>query len=184
VSEPIEIRRDLRPGDLGAIVAMHGRLYSAEYGVDSSFEARVASSIAKAGSSGFPGPSEGLWIVERDGEVGGSIAYTDEGAGVAMVRWVLLEPALRGMGLGRQLLGDLLTEVEVRGYSRVALETFSDLRAAAHLYRSHGLEVVWEETGPRWGRDVITYQRYELELPRIGSESSTRPLAVAADRSA
>jgi GNAT superfamily N-acetyltransferase len=183
VSESIEIRRNLRPGDLGAIVAMHGRLYSIEYGVDSRFEARVASGIAKVGSNGFPGPREGLWIVERDGEIGGSIAYTDEGAGVAMVRWVLLEPALRGRGLARRLLGELLTEVEVHGYSRVALETFSDLAVAAHLYRSHGFEVVWAETGPRWGRDEITYQRYELELPRIGTDSSIRPLAVAADRS-
>jgi GNAT superfamily N-acetyltransferase len=183
VSDSIEIRRDLRPGDLGEIVAMHGRLYPAAYGVDSTFEAMVAASVAKAGSSGFPRSREGLWIVERDGEIGGSMAYTDEGAGVAMVRWVLLEPALRGRGLGRRLFGELLTEVEVHGYSRVALATFSDLREAARLYRSHGFEIVWAETGPRWGRDEITYQRYELELPRINADSMPGPLAVAAGRS-
>jgi GNAT superfamily N-acetyltransferase len=184
MSEDIEIRRKLRPGDLGAIVALHGRLYSAEFGVDSTFESMVASSVAKAGEGGFPGLREGLWIVERNGEIGGSMAYTDEGGGVAMVRWVLFEPQLRGRGLGRQLLGELLDEVEVHGYSRVALLTFSDLRTAAHLYRAHGFEVVWAETGPRWGRAEITYQRYELALPRAGADYSAAPFAVAAARSA
>jgi hypothetical protein len=61
-------------------------------------------------------------------------------------------------------LGELLAEVEAQGYSLVRLETFSELRAAAHLYRDHGFEIVRSEAGPRWGRDEITYQRYELEL--------------------
>jgi GNAT superfamily N-acetyltransferase len=95
-----------------------------------------------------------------------------------MVRWVLLEPSLRGMGLARRILGDLLAEVEEHGYSLVRLETFSDLRAAAHLYRAHGFEVVSTETGPRWGRAEISYQRYELELPRP-IDSSTATAAVA-----
>jgi len=162
----VHIRRELSPGDLGAIVAHHGRVYSREHGVDSTFEAMVAASVARAASRGFPSDREGMWIVERGGNWSGSIAYTDEGQGVAMVRWVLLDASLRGRGLGRRLLGELLNEVEAHGYRLVALETFSELRAAAHLYRAHGFEVVGAESGPRWGRAEITYQRYELELPR------------------
>lgn len=166
MNQDVNIRRDLRPGNLGAIISHHGRLYAAEYGVDSSFEAMVTSSVAVAAGRGFPGEREGIWMVERDGRHGGSIAFTDEGNGTAMLRWVVLDPELRGIGLGRRLLGEVLAEVEAHGFSLVALETFSELRAAAHLYREHGFEVVWAETGPRWGREEITYQRYELELPR------------------
>jgi ribosomal protein S18 acetylase RimI-like enzyme len=62
------------------------------------------------------------------------------------------------------LLEDVLSFAAVAGYRKVWLETFSELQAAAHLYRDHGFVVTWEETAPRWGRESITYQRYELEL--------------------
>lgn len=178
MSDTVNIRRELRAGDIGAIIAQHGRLYADEYGVDSTFEAMVASSVAEAASDGFPSHREGLWIVEHGGSTGGSMAFTDESDGVAMVRWVLLEPSLRGMGLAHRMFGELLAEVEGHGYSLVRLETFSDLRAAARLYRAHGFEVVSAETGPRWGRAEITYQRYELELPRP-IDSGTATAAVA-----
>jgi N-acetylglutamate synthase-like GNAT family acetyltransferase len=169
VSDSVSIRRELRAGDLDRIVSMHGRVYSRENGVDSTFEEMVAAAVARAASQGFPRHREGIWIIERGGSLLGSLAFTDEGDDVAMVRWVLLDPALRGMGLGRRLLGELLVEVEALGYSMVCLETFSELRTAAHLYRAHGFEVIGSETGPRWGRDEITYQRYERELPHASS---------------
>jgi ribosomal protein S18 acetylase RimI-like enzyme len=167
--ERLEIRRDLRPGDLGAIIAHHGRMYLDQYGLDPGFEAHVAASVAAAGKRGFPRPGEGIWIVERDGEHAGSIGLTDEGDGLAMVRWVVLDRRLRGRGLGRRLVGEVLALAESAGYQRVALETFSELTAAAHIYRSAGFEVVSEDRGPRWGRAEINYQRYELELPAAPS---------------
>ncbi|MGH2924253.1 MAG: GNAT family N-acetyltransferase, partial [Solirubrobacterales bacterium] len=69
----------------------------------------------------------------------------------------------------RRLLAELLAKAREDGYRLVWLETFSELRAAAHLYRDHGFEVVSEDAAPRWGREAITYQRYELELrPAVG----------------
>ena len=49
-------------------------------------------------------------------------------------------------------------------FEQAVLETFSDLTAAAHLYGERGFRVVSAETGPRWGRAEITYQRYEAKL--------------------
>lgn len=158
------IRGELRPGDLEAIIAHHGRLYSVEYGVDSTFEGFVASAVARAAARGFPGAREEIRVLDLDGEHVGSIALTDEGDGEAAIRWFVLSREIRGRGLGRQLLGELLERAAELGYRRVWLETFSDLRAAAHLYREHGFRVTSADTGPRWGRDAITYQRYELEL--------------------
>jgi ribosomal protein S18 acetylase RimI-like enzyme len=159
------VRRELRPGDYGAIVEHHGRLYSREYGTDSGMEAHVAAAVAEAALRGFPRETEAVWIVERDGKHAGSLAMTDEGDGVACVRFFVLEPELRGEGLGRRLLRELLDTARARGFERVVLETFSELTAAAHLYREHGFQVTGAETGPRWGRSEITYQRYELALP-------------------
>jgi ribosomal protein S18 acetylase RimI-like enzyme len=164
VSPDPSIRRELRPGDFGAIVAHHGRVYGEEYGVDATFEGHVASTVARAAARGFPSSREAICLVELDAEHAGSIALTDEGGGEATIRWFLLSPEVRGRGLGRRLLGGMLAKAAEVGYTRVSLETFSELEAAAHLYRDAGFELVSADEAPRWGRERITYQRYELEL--------------------
>jgi ribosomal protein S18 acetylase RimI-like enzyme len=161
--DPI-IRRELRPGDLGMIVAHHGRVYGEEYGVDATFEGHVASTVARAAARGFPSWREALCLVEVGGEHVGSLALTDEANGVAAIRWFVLSPEVRGRGLGRRLLGEMLARAAEIGYARVRLETFSELEVAAHLYRDYGFELVSADTAPRWGREQISYQRYELEL--------------------
>jgi ribosomal protein S18 acetylase RimI-like enzyme len=166
------VRRDLRPGDLGAIVAHHGRTYLPEYGLSSEFEAHVCASVAEAGKRGFPRPSERLWIVEVDGRHAGSVALTNEGDGLGAVRWVVLDRELRGDGLGRRLISELVAEAEQLGYAGLWLETFSELEAAAAIYTSLGFELVSEETGPRWGRERISYRRYELDLQDRAQSSS------------
>jgi N-acetylglutamate synthase-like GNAT family acetyltransferase len=93
----------------------------------------------------------------------------------------VFDPSVRGRGLGRRLLAELLERARELGYERLRLETFSLLRAAAHLYRSVGFEVVDEDTGPRWGHGEITLQHYELELaPAEGAERVADPVAGSA----
>jgi ribosomal protein S18 acetylase RimI-like enzyme len=181
------IRRELRPGDLGAIVAHHGRVYLPEYGLDQTFEAHVCASVAEAGKRGFPTASERVWIVEVDGRHVGSVALTDEGGGQGAVRWVVLDRELRGQGLGRRLLSELVAEAQALGYDGLWLETFSELRAAAAIYRSLGFELVSEDVGVRWGRDGIAYRRYELGFQDraqssspANTGSSARPFSVSA----
>ena len=162
--EDLTIRRELNPGDLGAIVAHHGIVYAREHGVDATFEAHVCAAVAAAAGRGWPGRREGVWLVERDGRHAGSLALTEEGEDLAAVRFFVLDKELRGHGLGRRLLGELVTTARANGYTSLFLETFSELESAAHLYRDHGFELVSSETGPRWGRAKLTYQHYELSL--------------------
>jgi GNAT superfamily N-acetyltransferase len=171
-TEPI-VRRDLWPGDLGTIVKLHGDLYSREYGVDSTFEGHVAASVSRAAIRGFPTSRERVWLVEAVAGIQGSLALTDEGDGEGTIRWFVLDPSLRGRGLGGRLVAELIAAADEIGYERLSLETFSELTVAARIYRSHGFEVVWEDPAPRWGRHEITYQRYELELkPRPDGAAS------------
>jgi ribosomal protein S18 acetylase RimI-like enzyme len=162
MSEPT-IRDELRPGDMEAIVAHHRLIYGEEYGVDSRFGDFVAAAVARAEEHGFPTERETIRIVELNGEHVGSIGLTDEGDAAA-IRWVVFSPEVRGMGLGRRLVDEMLAFAEDHGYRRVWLETFSELEAAAHLYREAGFVVTSDDTAPRWGRESITMQRYELEL--------------------
>ena len=175
------IRRNPRAGDLGAIVAHHGRVYAAEYGLDSTFEADVAASVSAAGRRGWPRRNEATWIVELGGEHAGSLALTDEGDGLAAVRWFLLDPRLRGRGLGSSLVNELVERAQTVGYDRLELVTFSELRSAARIYRSVGFELRSAETGPRWGREQLTYQHYELSF-QARAQSSSSPSTGSSER--
>lgn len=160
----LRVRRRPREDDPERIVAHHAAVYTAEHELDAEFERHVRAAVGAAVARGWPGRSEAVWIAELDGEHAGSLALTDEGAGTAALRWFVLDPALRGQGLGWRLVSELVSSAERLGYRLLVLETFSELHAAARIYRGHGFELRSAETGPRWGRDQLTYQHYELEL--------------------
>jgi GNAT superfamily N-acetyltransferase len=161
----ITIRRDLLPGDVGEIIRMHGVLYPREHGLSPNMERHVASAVSGAIAGGWP-ESGGVWVVERGGAFAGSIALTDEGDGLAALRWFLLDPSVRGLGLGKRLVGEVVAEAEERGFERIWLETLGILTAAAHIYALHGFVCVSERMGPPWGDPEVPYRGYELMLPR------------------
>lgn len=155
----VTIRRELREGDREAIVRMHRTVYAAEYGLGGSFAADVDVEFGRARELGWPDRG-GAWMAERGGRLAGTLALIEEGPATAQLRWFLLEPALRGQGLGARLLGELIAEADAAGYRLIRLKTFSELRAAAHLYRSHGFAVVESRRDDRWGRE-LELQSYE-----------------------
>ena len=161
----LTIRRELAASDFAAVVALHESLYPSEHGVDHGFVDGVQETVDDLGGrGGWPGEGEGVWMVERDGAVAGSLMLSDEGDGEGRVRLFLLAPELRGRGLGRLLLDELLELAREAGYERLTLATFADLKGAAHLYREAGFRVVKEEHGPKWGRQEFVFQHYELRL--------------------
>ena len=161
----IIVRTGPRPGDLGAVLAMHGELYARERGFDEEFEAHVAHGLAGfAAELAERGADAGrLWMAETGGEPVGTVALTDEGAGVAQLRGFLVTPAARGTGLGHRLLDDLLDHARQRGFQRVRLWTVSGLPAAAHLYAAAGFRDVERHPVRQWGHDLDELC-YELEL--------------------
>lgn len=156
------MRRQLRDGDAAAIVALHERLYVAEYGVDERFVEGVSASVKSALARGWPAGG-GVWLVDGDAGLSGCLALTDEGKGLAKIRWVLLSPELRGRGLGRRMAAEAVTEAQDLGFGRVELHTFAALRRAGAIYRSLGFVVESEEETEMWG-PPITFQHYVLEL--------------------
>lgn len=162
VSAPV-IRRDLRDDDPQAIVDLHRRVYVPEYGRNEAFILAVQDKVEDAVERGWPRAGGGVWLVDHDDELAGCMALTDEGGGTGCVRWVVFDPELRGRGLGHRLLGELLAKARADGLRRLELETFSELRAAAHLYRSAGFVVTWERPRNDWGPPIV-YQHYELPL--------------------
>ncbi len=163
VTSPISIRRTFGDGDADAIVALHDRVYRAEYERNDEFVAAVARKLAAACAAGWPHDAGAVWLVEHEREVAGSLGLTDEGGGVGCVRWFAFAPEVRGHGLGRTLVDELLAHARAAGFRRLELDTFSALTTAARIYRGAGFLVTSASEREDWG-PTITYQHYELKL--------------------
>ena len=163
MSDVVTTRTDLRVGDIGRIVEMHGVLYATEYGWTHAFEAYVAEHLGRFGVRYGSNGRERIWVVERGAEIIGCVAIVEASPDVAQLRWFVVHPAARGEGLGRALLHDAIEFCRASGYKSVVLDTVSDLTAAARLYVAAGLRVTDETHTDRFGGDIVE-QRYEMEL--------------------
>jgi N-acetylglutamate synthase-like GNAT family acetyltransferase len=169
MNQPIPLRTDLRPGDLGTLVHLHGALYAREYGFDITFEAYVAGPLAEFVRS--PSDRQRIWIAERDGNIVGCVAIVEAEPDTAQLRWFLVHPDARGVGLGRRLLDEAIAFAEASRYKRVILWTVSTLTAAAHLYTAAGFQRVEAHPAHVWSVDVIE-EKYERPIPASGPTTS------------
>ena len=155
----IEIRHEAKPGDIGYIVHMHGRIYGEEQGYGRSFEAYVAESMAEFCYDYNP-EREAMWICEHEGRIIGFLSLVDRGER-AQLRYFLIEKPYRGIGLGNLLMEKFMNFYRSHGYQGAYLLTANDLPAAAKLYHRNGFQLVNEEPSDKFGKKV-TLQRYEL----------------------
>ena len=147
-SDDIFVRNELRAGDLGRIIALHGECYAALPGFGLTFEAYVARTVAEyildAGAKGR------IWIAERDGRLVGctAIVLRDENRG--QLRWVLVDQSARGLGLGKRLVNNALQFCRENGCKEVFLETTDGLPESQALYIALGFEIVSNRTEELW----------------------------------
>src|SRR5579885_2218139 len=103
IGEAVVLRTDPRPGDLGRVLHLHGVVYAREMGLDLTFEGYVAATLGH-----FAEPTdlarERLWLAETRDRLVGSVAIIQSTEEMAQLRWLLVDPAFRGRGLGARLV--------------------------------------------------------------------------------
>lgn len=157
----IELRTELGPGDVEAIVRFHCEEYGREFGFDPTFQDHVSEPLAAFARSSSA--RQRVWIAESSRAMVGCIAIVEASARAAQLRWFLVDASARNTGLGRRLLGEAIRFSREIEYDALFLWTVSVLHAAAHLYRDFGFEIVESNPGRLWGVDLIE-ERYELKL--------------------
>jgi DNA-binding MarR family transcriptional regulator/ribosomal protein S18 acetylase RimI-like enzyme len=161
----ITIEEQLRPGDIGQVVALHAREYQQISGFGVEFEALVARDLADFVA--LDHPDSRIWIARAPhGTVLGSIAIDlSGGLDDAHLRWFLLSSEARGTGLGGRLLNTAVAYADSRGVRTTVLWTFQGLDTARAMYEKHGFVLTLEQPGNRWGSTVVE-QQFRRATPR------------------
>ena len=149
----VTIRHNIKPGDMGQIISMHGRLYAQEFSYGLSFEGYVAKTFFEFINHYDP-INDRIWIAEYEQELIGTIAVVGKGE-TALLRWFLLDPAFRGLGLGKQLINDAIDYCKNKGFKNIELGTAGDLKAALSLYKKLGFEIISQSENHQWRNNVV-----------------------------
>jgi GNAT superfamily N-acetyltransferase len=157
----VRLRRH-RPGDMGWVVQRHGELYWREFGYDARFEALVAGIVARF-IERLDARRERCWIAARDGERLGAVFLVKKAPGVAQLRLLIVEPAARGLGLGKRLVRACMRFARDKGYRKLVLWTQSELAAARGIYEAEGFKLVRRESHESFGKP-LDGEYWELKL--------------------
>lgn len=159
--DDISIRTTLRPGDIGYVTYMHGALYSKEYNYGLPFESYVARGLCEFYEKYDPRRNR-IWACEQNDRMIGFLLLMDRGS-AAQLRYFLIEPEYRGIGLGTKLLDFYMDFLRECGYRESYLWTTHELDAAAHLYTRLGFQLTEEKESSAFGKP-LREQRYDLML--------------------
>lgn len=154
------IRNTLKPGDLGQVAALHGKIYAEEHGFGIGFEAYVMKSLVEFYQN-YNLQKDKVWVVESNGKLVGFLLLMHRPENVAQLRYFVLEKKFRGRGIGKQLMQEWMDFYHSRGYSRAYLYTTSGLDSAASLYQRVGFEKVSEMVSTNFGVELLEVY-YEL----------------------
>jgi DNA-binding MarR family transcriptional regulator/GNAT superfamily N-acetyltransferase len=158
------VLRTHRQGDMGWIVERNATVYGQEYNWGPAIEfvtARICADFLEH----YDPALERCWIAERDGERLGCVFLVKEpGApGVARLRLLILDPAARGLGLGRRLVEQCVAFAREAGYREIVLWTHQVLTAARVIYAKVGFELTETWTHDDFGHPEVS-ETWTLKL--------------------
>jgi DNA-binding MarR family transcriptional regulator/GNAT superfamily N-acetyltransferase len=145
--------RTHRPGDMGFVVARHGVIYGEEYGWDAGIEALTAEIVSNF-LKNFDPVRERCWIAEIDGEPVGSVFLVKEPGkpDIARLRLLIVDPKVRGLGIGRRLVEECIRFGREAGYKQITLWTHAVLVGAREIYRQAGFKLTKEWVHDDFGK--------------------------------
>lgn len=158
----IVFRNELQPGDVGYLIYLHGDLYARETGYNLEFEAYVCKTFYDFLQSYDPAKDRVFLAVYRQ-RIVGAVAILGHSRYLAQLRWLLVHPDMRGIGLGKKLVTDALAFCREKQYKQVYLLTTNQQTTAADIYLKAGFKKTDIQPQQIWGHQLYE-ERYDLEL--------------------
>ncbi|MEO8404977.1 MAG: GNAT family N-acetyltransferase [Chitinophagaceae bacterium] len=158
--DEISIRTSIRPGDLGYVIYRHGKLYGDEYNYGVAFETYVGAGLHEFYTNYNP-DIDRVWICEHRDKIVGFVLLMHRENKTAQLRYFYLEPAYRGIGLGKKMMDLFMEFYKKSGYLSAYLWTTHELTAAASLYTRHGFKLTASKDSMAFGKP-LKEQRYDL----------------------
>lgn len=116
----------------GFITEHENVYYSAHLGGDASADVRLAGQAVTEGGQQY-------FAFEADGtEVGGCEVHYIPGGNAAYLRWIFINDALQGAGIGTRCMAALKAYLRKRGIDRLDTDTALENVAAQHFYEKNG----------------------------------------------
>jgi GNAT superfamily N-acetyltransferase len=101
----------------------------------------------------------------------GSIFLVKESETTAKLRLLYVDAAARGLGLGKRLVEECVTQARAFGYTKMTLWTNDILSAARRIYMEQGFKLAKEERHHSFGKDLVgQYWELDLEAKRCPAE--------------
>lgn len=102
-----------------------------------------------------------VWICEHNDKIVGFVLLMHRENKTAQLRYFYLEPAYRGLGLGKKLMSLFMDFFYKTGYQFAYLWTTHELSAAASLYTKHGFKLTESKESMAFEKPLIE-NRYDL----------------------
>ena len=158
----VAIRSEIRPGDLGHIIWLHGILYNQEYQYGPSFESYVAGGLSEFYSQ-YDSKKDRVWICEFDDTIIGFLLIMHRSSLIAQLRFFILLPKFRGLGLGKLLMDRFMQFLREAQYEGAFLWTTNEQIRAASLYLLYGFRLTEQKESTAFGK-LLTEQRYDFRF--------------------
>jgi len=157
---------DYPAGLIGIVSALFGRTLGTSHGVDWTLDAMVAEEQIEFFRR-FDPTRDRVWVAMDDDCPAGAITIEgprpELGEGAAHLRFFILDKALRGRGLGNEMMHQAMCYCKEKQYDRVFLTTLPGLEAAMRLYEKYGFRQVGQSGEPFHG-SLISEVRLEAIL--------------------
>jgi ribosomal protein S18 acetylase RimI-like enzyme len=136
----------LRPAEASELPSVRELIleYARSLGVDLCFQGLDAELAQLPGD--YAAPRGILLVAHVDGQLAGCCAMRTldnvDYANACEMKRLFVRPAFRGLGIGRLLAERIMDAARQAGYSRILLDTLSDMETARALYQEIGFEEI------------------------------------------
>ncbi|MFD2582902.1 GNAT family N-acetyltransferase [Pedobacter vanadiisoli] len=160
--DEINIRTELKPGDLSYVIYKQTLLYQQEHSLRIEFESYAFAGMHEFCESYDP-EKDRVWVCEHKKKIIGFILLMHRENNASQLRFFYIDVEYRGIGLGKKLMQLYMDFFKEKGYQSSYLWTFQGLDTAISLYTRHGFKLTEEKLSKALGK-LVNEQRYDLSI--------------------